>query len=131
MLWHKWFSFSLDIIISNGKNPENFISSWEKVTSGVPQRSVLGPILFIIFINEISELLMSINELYADDTKLIKEINSEYDAIMLQDDIDKIVAWTRTWLMRLNENKCKIMYIGAEKSNKNVFTIESYHGAIR
>jgi ribonucleases P/MRP protein subunit RPP40 len=130
MLWHKWFSFSLDIIISNGKNPENFISSWEKVTSGVPQRSVLGPILFIIFINEISELLMSINELYADDTKLIKEINSEYDAIMPQDDIDKIVAWTITWLMRLNENKCKIMYIGAEKSN-NVFTIESYDGAIR
>jgi retron-type reverse transcriptase len=66
----------------------DFISSWEKVTSGVPQGSVLGPILFIIFINEISELLMSINELYADDTKLIKEINSEYDAIMLQDDID-------------------------------------------
>ena len=55
----------------------DFISSLEKVTSGVPQGSVLGPILFIIFINEISELLMSINELYADDTKLIKEINSE------------------------------------------------------
>ena len=108
----------------------DIISSWENVTSGVPQGSVLGPILFIIFINEISELLISINELYADDTKLMREIKSESDASILQGDIDKIVDWTRKWLMRLNENKCKVMYIGGER-DKNIFTIESYDGCTR
>ena len=48
----------------------DIISTWEKVTSGVPKGFVLGPILFVLFINEISELLISINEHYADDTKL-------------------------------------------------------------
>jgi hypothetical protein len=108
----------------------NVISSWEKVTSGVPQGSVLGPILFIIFINEISELLISLNELYADDTKLMREIKSDSDVSILQGDIDKIVEWTRKWLMKLNENKCKVMYIGGG-NEKNIFTIESYDGSIR
>ena len=105
------------------------ISAWESVTSGVPQGSVLGPILFIIFINEISEILISINELYADDTKLIKDIKSDFYVKILQEDIDKIVEWTRVWLMKLNDNKCKIMYIGG--GEKNIFTIESYDGASR
>ena len=100
------------------------ISAWESVTSGVPQGSVLGPILFIIFISEISEILISINELYADDTKLIKDIKSDFDVKILQEDID-----SRIWLMNLNDNKCKIMYIGG--GEKNIFTIESYDGASR
>ena len=67
------------------------VSSWEEVTSGVPQGSVLGPILFIIFINEISEILVSLSELYADDTKLMKEIRTPNDIQLLQEDINKIV----------------------------------------
>ena len=108
----------------------DIISSWEKVTSGVPQGSVLGPILFIIFINEISELLISLNELYADDAKLMRKIKSDSDVSILQGDIDKIVEWTRKWLMKLNENKCKVMFIGGG-NDKNIFTIESYDGSIR
>ena len=90
------------------------VSSWETVTSGVPQGSVLGPILFIIFINEISEFLISLSELYADDTKLMKEIRTPNDIRLLQEDINKIVKWTRNWLMKLNESKCKVMHIGGK-----------------
>ena len=59
------------------------ISVWELVPSGVPQCSVLGPILYIIYFKEISETLISKNELYADDTKLIKDIKNELDVRIL------------------------------------------------
>ena len=103
------------------------VSSWEEVTSGVPQGSVLGPILFILYINEISEILISLSELYADDTKLLKEIQSEEDIHILQNDINRIVDWTRTWLMKLNESKCKVMHIG-RTNEKHLYSIESFDG---
>jgi hypothetical protein len=91
--------------------------------SGVPRGSVLDPTLFIIYINEISETLISNNELYAYDTKLMKDIKNETDVQILQNDIDKIVDWTRKWLMKLND-KCKIMHIG-ESNFKHLCSIES------
>ena len=103
------------------------VSSWEEVTSGVPQGSVLGPTLFILYINEISEILMSLSELYADDTKLLKEIESEEDIHILQNDINRIVDWTRTWLMKLNESKCKVMHI-SRTNEKHLYSIESFDG---
>ncbi len=58
--------------------------------------------------------------------KLMKDIKNEMDVQILQNDIDKIVDWTRKWLMKLNDNKCKIMHIG--KSNlKHLYSIESYN----
>jgi ribonuclease P/MRP protein subunit RPP40 len=59
----------------------------------------------------------------------MREIKSDSDVSILQGDIDKIVEWTRKWLMKLNENKCKVMYIGGG-NEKNIFTIELY-GSIR
>ena len=103
------------------------ISPWEKVTSEVPQGSVLGPILFILYINEISEILISLSELYADDTQILKEIVSEVDIQNLQNDINKIVDWTRRWLMNLNENKSKVMHI-SRKNLKDSYYIESFDG---
>jgi hypothetical protein len=80
------------------------VASWEEVTSGVPQGSVLGPIRFILYIYEISDILITNSVLYADDTKLLKEIESEEDIYILQNDINSVVDWTRTWLMKLNES---------------------------
>ena len=91
----------------------DILSDWEKVTSGVPQGSVLGPLLFIIFINDLPDILSSSTncKMYADDTKLLSVVNTEADRLRLQADLDSIVNWTRTWLMELNVKKCKVMHI--------------------
>lgn len=100
-------------------------SQFNDVESGVPQGSVLGPVLFIIFINDLAELISCVSKMYADDTKVMCGINRENprpDVERLQNDIDRIVEWTRTWCMELNINKCKIMHIG--KSNpKHAYTM--------
>ncbi len=78
--------------------------------SGVPQGSVLGPILFIIFINDITKLnLASKIEIFADDVKLYKMIDTLSDAAKLQEDINKISRWCKTWNLPLQMNKCNIM----------------------
>ena len=87
-------------------------SAWEKVTSGIPQGSVLGPILFIIYINDIVEEISSRIYLFADDTKLFRVIKQEYDREILQSDIDKLVNWSETWLLSFHPDKCKVMNIG-------------------
>ena len=69
------------------------ISKRCKVQSGVPQGSVLGPLLFVIYINDLPEVTEAEMFLFADDTKLFKEINSEQDAIRLQKDIDAMENW--------------------------------------
>ena len=97
------------------------------MTSGVPQSSVLGPTLFILYINEISEILISLGELYADDTKPLKEIESVEDIHILQNDINRNVNWMHTWLMKLNESKCKVMHIGRTNEN-HLYSIESLVG---
>ena len=69
-------------------------SSWSKVLSGIPQGSVLGPLLFIIFINDICESLSSSAYLFADDTKLFRIIKEDKDTELLQSDIDTIMNWS-------------------------------------
>ena len=83
-------------------------SNWEYVTSGVPQGSVLGPTLFIIFINDLPELISETNlcKMYSDDTKILSVVKTAEDKARLQADMDRIVDWTRTWLMELNVKKC-------------------------
>jgi hypothetical protein len=96
-------------------------SDWSEVKSGVPQGSVLGPILFILYINDLPEILANKCKMYADDTKIIARLKSasyDSDSSKLQDDINAIVDWTNTWLMKLNIDKCKVMHIG--KRNRKV-----------
>ncbi len=90
----------------------DFVSCWLLVLSGVPQDSVLGLLLFIIFINDPVEHLNTFSELYADDTKLMQRVLDEFDQMQVQCDIGKIVDWSDKWKMRLNEAKCKVMHIG-------------------
>ncbi len=90
----------------------NVTSMWEDVTSGVPQGSVLGPLLFLVYINDMPSVLQNKCKLYADDSKIISRASCEQDRRGLQSDLDNIIKWTDTWLMRLNFDKCKIMHFG-------------------
>jgi hypothetical protein len=90
----------------------DIVSSWKDVLSGIPQGSILGPLLFLLFINDMPDLLNEFCKLFADDTKLIAAIRNTTDCLMLQTDIDKATHWAETWKMQFNNKKCKVMHIG-------------------
>ena len=94
-------------------------SEWKKVLSGVPQGSVLGSILFFIYINDIIDNLNSQAYLFADDMKLYRRINNDTDYNVLQSDINKVDEWTRLWLLKLNPAKCKCMTLSINKKVNN------------
>ena len=83
------------------------VSSWCGVTSGVPQGSVLGPLLFIIFINNMPQGLHHPCRLFANDTKVIATIRNTQDIIFLQNNIDRLSQWASTWELKFNHLKCK------------------------
>jgi hypothetical protein len=97
------------------------MSRWSRVRSGVPQGSVLGPVLFIIFINDLCDLISNPMKLFADDSKIICKILDEYSTMSLQNDIDKLLDWTIKWKLLLNGEKCKIMHIGQNNPNANYY----------
>ena len=88
-------------------------SEWMPVTSGVPQGSVLGPLLFVIFINDLPEVCIAICKLYADDTKLMSSVKRQEDMDNLQKDLDSLVDWSSKWQMSFNLDKCVVMHLGA------------------
>ena len=83
-----------------------------EVTSGVPQGTVLGPTLFLIYINDIVDNINSTIRLFADDLVVYRQINSPDDHHILQEDLQKLVEWSKTWQMELNVDKCTIMDFG-------------------
>jgi ribonucleases P/MRP protein subunit RPP40 len=104
-------------------NVENVESEEEKVTSGVPQGSVLGPLLFIIYINDIDNGVVSRVRLFADDCALYRRIESDADIKMLQQDLETINEWVKLNKMSLNVNKCKAMCF-SRKQNKSTMTLK-------
>ena len=111
-VWHliqTWLSGRRQRVVLNGTK-----SSWEEVLSGVPQGSVLGPILFTIFINDIDGAapLADILRKFADDTKLGKVIRSQEDAEALQQALAALERWAAQWCMAFNVKKCKVMHVG-------------------
>jgi hypothetical protein len=87
-------------------------TDWVEVLSGVPQGSVLGPLLFLIFINDLPDELANLCKLFADDTKLLGTVRSNDDVIRIQSDLDALSSWANNSGMSFNINKCKIMKIG-------------------
>jgi hypothetical protein len=91
----------------------NAASDWVKVTSGVPQGSVLGPILFLIYINDIDDGIACKLLKFADDTKIYSEVGSSDDILKLQNDLIQMGKWSSDWLMLFNTGKCKVMHFGS------------------
>ena len=75
-------------------------SDWAPVLSGVPQGTVLGPLLFSLYINDITEDIDSELRLFADDCVCYREIKNTEDTVKLQEDIDRLGCWARSWGMR-------------------------------
>ena len=87
-------------------------SSKAAVKSGVPQGSVLGPLLFLIFINDLPERVSKGTQvkLFADDCILYRKIFSDADSKILQKDLDKLQSWEAEWLMQFHPSKCAKCY---------------------
>ena len=86
-------------------------SDWAPVLSGVPQGTVLGPLLFSLYINDISSDTESEIRLFADDCVFYCEIKDEEDTMKLQKDIDRLGSWARKWGMRFRPVKCNMMQL--------------------
>lgn len=82
------------------------------VISGIPQGTVLGPILFVIYINDLLEKINSDGLMFADDTKIFRKILSADDALILQEDIHTLEDWSKLWLLNFHPDKCHILTLG-------------------
>jgi len=106
--WIKaWLSDRRQRVIVDGSH-----SQWREVWSGVPQGSVLGPVLFLIFINDLDHGISSRVLKFADDTKLYCSVNNQVDSICLQKDLETVTEWAHRWQMQFNVKKCKVAHFG-------------------
>ena len=90
-------------------------SEWQLVMSGIPQGSVLGPLLFVIYINDLPNICENEVNMYlfADDAKIFKYIKNEND-VLLQEACNRIQDWSDKWLLKLNVNKCMVLSLNRD-----------------
>ena len=91
------------------------------VTSGVPQGSVLGPILFIYYINDMPDVTDQELKIFADDTKGSNEIEINEDVLKLQKCIDDLTEWTKLWLLKFNGPKCGALHMGSNNAKHDYY----------
>ena len=98
-------------VVCNGET-----SDWAPVLSGVPQGSVIGPILFLIYINDLPDEVKATVRLFADDTIMYMTMTCEFDSKQLQEDLNKLAAWEEKWKMKFHPNKCSVLRITRKKA---------------
>ncbi len=111
-----WLKDRVQRVVLNGE-----ASSWEAVLSGMPQGSILGPVLFIVHINDIDLVLKMITLLrkFADDTKLGQVVGTVEQVQRLQQALDALITWADQWGMEFNIKKCKVMHMGHNNPKNN------------
>ena len=106
----QWFSSFLTTrrqrVVING-----CFSEWSPVLSGVPQGSILGPLLFILYINDLPSVVSPTMKIFADDVAMYYPVNSASDCKAFQHDLDLNSAWCSKWQMRLNVSKYELLCI--------------------
>lgn len=107
-------------VIVNGETSE-----WSDVISGVPQGSVLGPALFLIFINDLPDVVQNLVKIFADDTKLFTIVRDSKDIDSVQSDLLVLSNWSDTWQLRFNASKCKRMHIGGTNTHNKYYMLEN------
>ena len=96
----------------NGSN-----SNWLSIRAGVPQGSILGPLLFKFFINDIVNEINAEIKLFADDTSLYLIVDNPSDtAFLLNQDLNEIQRWSEKWLVKFNLNKTESMVISSKRN---------------
>ena len=106
-------------------------SEWESVWSGVPQGSVLGPILFVLFIDDIDKNVASKVLKFADDTKLLGRVDGEENRRVIQEDLRKLFGWSQDWRMLFNVDKCGVMHLGYYNERKDLMLGDVVLGVLK
>src|SRR5271163_2259545 len=106
-----WLRGRQQRVVVNGE-----VSNWKDVLSGVPQGSVLGPVLFTIFINDLDEGIRNKILKFADDTKLVGAVGTIEEVRLMREDVKKLEEWSNVWQLKFNGDKCKVLHFG--KNNK-------------
>ena len=101
------------------------LSTIRPVSSGVPQGSVLGPTLFLVHINDLLDNISSPCLLYADDIKIWRVLNDKQDPDLLQDDLDRHAAWSKTWQIPINREKSKYLHIDDDR-HLNAYHVQGF-----
>ena len=96
------------------------------VLSGIPQGSVLGPILFVLYINDLPDKINSDTLMFADDTKILRRIMSQEDSLELQKDVEELESWSDKWLLRFNIAKCHVLTVGKTEDIVHTHDYELY-----
>ena len=96
-------------VVLNGES-----SPWLEVFSGVPQGSVLGPLCFLVYVNDIVEIVSSSIKLYADDAKVYGHVDSQQQRQVIQNDLIAIEEWSKKWQLPLNIKKCSVIHLGSK-----------------
>ena len=96
-------------------------SSWAPVLSGIPQGSILGPVLFSLFINDMPENIQSLISLFADDTKIHLPLSTDDSAKQLQDDLNLLETWSTVMQMKFHPKKCKVLHLGRTNKKEDYF----------
>ena len=96
-------------------------SDYLETTAGVPQGSVLGPFLFLIFINDIVDNLVSVARLFADDTSMSASSSEKHEIEnTLNDDLNTLKEWSHNWLVTFNPSKTEVLYFSANNANDHI-----------
>ena len=100
---------------------EGEFSNVKDVLSGIPQWTVLGPLLFILYINDLPDSIKSFAKLFADDLKMIAKAS---DKGQIDNDLKNLELWEITWLLEFNVKKCKVLHTTFNNNSNNIYYLD-------